>query len=114
MESFWSAGVGWNIHRESFYHSSLVSYLKLRATYGISGTVDQSKSGVVVQSYGGNFDATGFPYAQIIQFANLDLRWEKLRTANVGIDFSTKANRLSGSIEFYHKKRNGPVRSLTY
>lgn len=101
---FWSAGTAWDISKEGFYKSSLLPYLRLRATYGASGNVDQSKSAVTVISYMGTFSYTNFPYARVSQFANPDLRWEKVSTLNFGIDFSLKKQIISGSIEYYRKK----------
>ena len=101
---FWSAGMAWNLSKEPKYHWSFLPYVKLRATYGFSGNVDQSKSAVtVLQFYNSGFE-TNLPFAQVSQFANPDLSWEKIRTINIGIDFSVKKNILSGSIEYYQKK----------
>jgi len=101
---FWSGGIGWTISKESFYDFHAIPYLKLRASYGYSGTVDQSKSAVTVMSYGGSFFSTGFPYAQILQFANPDLRWERVRTINIGLDFTALKKRLIGTAEVYFKR----------
>lgn len=35
----WSAGLGWNISKEGFYHLAWLPFLKLSATYGVSGTL---------------------------------------------------------------------------
>lgn len=101
---FWSAGIAWNISKEAGYHSKIFPYLKLRATYGFSGNVDQSKSAVTVLHFYNSGFETNLPFAQVSQFANPDLSWEKVRTTNIGIDFSIKRDLLSGSIEFYQKK----------
>lgn len=101
---FWSAGAAWNIASENFYSSSLVPVLKLRLTYGYSGTVDQHKSAVTVLTASGNNRYTGFPAAQVTQYANAELRWEKVATANIGLDFAISKQRISGSIEYYRKK----------
>jgi TonB-linked SusC/RagA family outer membrane protein len=101
---FWSAGLAWNLSKEAAYHWSLFPYLRLRATYGFSGNVDQSKSALtVLQFYNSGYE-NNLPFAQVSQFANPDLSWEKVRTINIGIDFSTGKDVLSGSIEFYQKK----------
>jgi TonB-linked SusC/RagA family outer membrane protein len=101
---FWSGGIGWNISKESFYNLSAIPYLKLRASYGYSGTVDQSKSAITVMNYASSFFTTGFPYAQISQFANPDLRWERVRTINIGLDFTALKKRIIGTLEVYFKK----------
>src|SRR6185312_14849403 len=77
---FWSSGIGWDLSKENFYRLSFVPYLKLRATYGYSGIVDQSKSAVTVMGYfGANNNYTGTPQGLITQFANNNLSWEKVR-----------------------------------
>ena len=100
----WSVGASWNISRENFYTSNLFPYLKLRATYGYTGNVDPNMSGVITVYYGTNSYTTGYPQAYIRQYPNPYLRWEKVGIANIGIDFASKNNRVSGSIEWYLKK----------
>jgi hypothetical protein len=100
---FWSAGLSYEISKESFYKSALFPYLRIRATYGFSGNVDQTKSAVTVV---GNFtpnSTTGLLQAQVEQFSNPDLKWEKLSTLNFGLDFSLKGQIINGTIEYYHK-----------
>lgn len=99
----WSTGVSWDIGKEKFYHFDAVPYLKIRGTLGYSGNVDPSKSGVTTISYAGTSIYTNSPYAEISNFANPDLRWEKTRTINLGVDFRSKNNRVSGTIDYYTK-----------
>lgn len=101
---FWSLGAGWNVSRESFYNWSFLSMLKLRATFGFSGNVDQSKSAKTVITYLGNNGFSNLLVAGITQYANPDLRWEKVRTLNLGINFASRNNVISGTIEYYRKK----------
>jgi TonB-linked SusC/RagA family outer membrane protein len=98
----WSAGASWNISNEFFYQSKLVPYLKLRATYGYSGTTVTGTSAFAVISSSVN-QITQLPYGRGTNLANPNLSWEKVRMMNVGLDFSTKNNRISGSIEYYDK-----------
>jgi TonB-dependent starch-binding outer membrane protein SusC len=100
---FWSAGSAWDISKESFYHISQFPYLKLRATYGVSGNVDQTKSAATVLQYVGTSGTTNLPYAFLTQYANPNLSWERVHLLNIGIDFSSRNQVLSGSIEYYHK-----------
>jgi TonB-linked SusC/RagA family outer membrane protein len=100
----WSLGAGWNLSNESFYKSAAIPSVRLRATYGYSGNVNQAKSAVPTIYYVAPSLYTNFIYAVPDQFANPDLRWEKTAMLNVGIDFSLRNNILSGSIEYYQKK----------
>lgn len=99
----WSAGAGWNISNESFYRFALVPHLKLRATYGLSGNIDQSQSAVTTILYQGTSPYTQLPDARTGNVNNPELRWEKVAMLNLGLDFSTRDNRISGSIEYYSK-----------
>ena len=102
---FWSAGAAWEVSKENFYNLSFLPRLKLRATYGYSGNVDQSKSAVTVIGYiGVNNQYTGAPQAIISQFANNELSWEKVGQLNIAVDFSVKKHVVSGSVEYYIKR----------
>lgn len=99
-----STGMAWLISNESFYQSSWLPYLKMRATYGYSGNTDPSRTGVVTLVQNGPNWPNNFPTDRVNQFSNPSLRWEKVRTVNLGIDFKIRNNILSGSIEGYLKK----------
>jgi TonB-dependent starch-binding outer membrane protein SusC len=101
---FWSGGAAWNISKENFYQASFIPFLKLRATYGISGNVDQTKSAKTVVQYVGTDPYSNLPAAFITQYNNPDLTWEKVHVLNIGLDFSTVNQIISGSLEYYHKK----------
>lgn len=98
----WSVGLSWNISREKFYRLGL-PYLKLRATYGYNGSVDKSVSAFTTASLTG-LNLYQQPYATIINPPNPSLRWERVSIANLGLDFGAKGNRITGSVEYYHKR----------
>ena len=100
----WSAGIGWNISKEPFFHVPAFSYLKLRASYGFSGNADLSRSALTTIYYLGFVSYSQLLGARIDQFANPELRSEKVNTINLGADFELKNARLSGSINYYLKK----------
>lgn len=98
----WSVGASWNISNEAFMKDvAWVDMLKLRATYGITGNVDQNTSPYLLGSYAVS------PYSQanlttILTPPNKLLRWEKTSTFNAGVDFSL-LKKLSGSFDFYQR-----------
>jgi hypothetical protein len=102
----WSAGVGWIISNEKFFNKNFVQNLNLRATYGYSGNTDlKSTAFTTIRHQSSSDNSTlNLPYSTIDRYANPELRWEKVRTLNFGIDFNLKNNRISGSIEYYNKK----------
>jgi TonB-linked SusC/RagA family outer membrane protein len=103
----WSGGLAWNISNEDFYHLAALPYLKLRATYGYSGNVNNSISALTTIIYRPINSATsinGLPFANVSNYPNPNLRWERVGTFNLGLDFGTKNNIITGSVEYYYKK----------
>lgn len=99
----YSAGLAWNINKEPFYHLEWLPYLKMRLTYGYNGNVNKSLSAFTTALYlTGN--AINTTYAQVNNPPNPELRWERVRMVNLGIDFATKDNRISGTVEPYLKR----------
>jgi TonB-linked SusC/RagA family outer membrane protein len=97
----WSAGLGWEISKESFYKIDWMPFLKLRATYGFNGNAVNTNS-LLTARYSTS-SLTGLPTAMITSPPNSLLRWEKVKTINIGLDFSMLNNRINGSIEWYSK-----------
>jgi TonB-linked SusC/RagA family outer membrane protein len=99
----WSGGLSWIISKESSYNIDFLPYLKLRATYGYNGSVNKSVSALTTATLTG-LNLFQLPYATIINPPNPELRWERVKILNTGMDFSTKGNKVSGSIEYYYKQ----------
>jgi len=101
----YSAGLSWNIAQEDFYHINWLPGLKLRSTFGYNGNVDRSLSAVATATYSsGTSTIIGLPYASITNPPNPDLRWERVKIYNLGLDFSMKNRLLWGSIDIYQKE----------
>ncbi|WP_303641043.1 SusC/RagA family TonB-linked outer membrane protein, partial [uncultured Duncaniella sp.] len=98
----WSVGASWNMNRENFLREvNWINNLQLRASYGIGGNIGRNTAPyMTAQYYPGNLGNTG----AVLAPPNKDIRWEKTRTINVGVDFDLLRNRLWGSLEYYHKK----------
>jgi TonB-linked SusC/RagA family outer membrane protein len=100
----WSSGISWNVHNEKFYKSNFIPYLKLRLTYGYSGNLDNTLSAYTTIRYTSSATFTNAQYAMPVNPPNPELRWEKIAVLNLGIDFTLKNDRISGSIDMYRKK----------
>lgn len=98
----WSAGLGWNVNREQFYKVDWLPLLRLRTTYGFNGNTNEFASAYLVGTYSSS-SITGAPLITDAKAPNPQLRWEKVRNINIGIDFATKNNIINGSVEFFHK-----------
>lgn len=108
---FPSLSAGWKIMNEPFMENSgFISNLKLRAGYGVTGNQEigtnygfrgiytPSQSGASVQ-FGNQFISTLRP-----EEFDEDLKWEELKTYNVGLDFGLFNERLSGSVDAYYRE----------
>ncbi|MCW2258950.1 MULTISPECIES: SusC/RagA family TonB-linked outer membrane protein [Sphingobacterium] len=99
----YSVGLGWNISNESFFNIKAIDRLYLRATYGRSGNINKTLTAYTTAYYNPQDRLTQLPYASIRTPRNPDLRWEKITTSNIGLDFSLFRSRISGSAEYYNK-----------
>ena len=100
--NFYSVGVSWNIHNESFFENvNAVNLLKLRLSYGVNGN-DRIGNYEHWGIYGPEqYNGTGAMAPE--QPANPDLTWETNTAYNVGLDFGL-LRRVSGSVEYYYRR----------
>lgn len=101
---FWSAGASWNVSKEKFYPLSFIPNLKLRGSYGFNGNIDPAMVAATTISYLGTSPFTQTQMATFSNYFNPHLKWETIKMVNVGLDFTTKNQIISGSVEWYHKK----------
>eukprot|EP01037_Dinobryon_pediforme_P010933 gene10933-11016_t len=99
----WSTGLAWIINKEDFYKVDWLPQLKLRATYGYTGNVNNNLSAYLTAVPGLQSQPYNSPYTQIVNPPNPSLRWERDQNINIGLDFASKSNRVSGSIDLWRK-----------
>lgn len=98
----WSAGLGWNISSEEFYHVPWLPYLKARLTYGYNGNVYNGNAYLTGQFT--TADNSGLRAITVNTAPNPELRWERIKNINLGIDFGSKDSRITGTFEVYRKE----------
>jgi TonB-dependent starch-binding outer membrane protein SusC len=107
--------VAWNLDREEFMENvQFVNNLKLRAGWGISSnqSINPYQTlgtlGTSFYNFGsGSTVGTNYVAGYSVGTApNPNLSWEKTSGLNIGIDFSTLNNRLSGTLDYYNNKTN--------
>jgi len=100
-----------------FTEIARVNTLKLRASYGVTGSLppysylSMPTLTVSGQYYAGS-DQYGFTYAAN-QNANPDLKWEKKAETDIGLDFSAFDNRLSGSFDYFRRTTSNLIFNVT-
>ena len=110
--SFWSVSGAWRFSHEKFAESlkSVLSDGKLRLSYGVNGTQPSGyydymslyKYGIIYNGQSG---------MSIIGIANPDLKWEKNKTFNVGLDL-TFIDRISVNFDYYQRKTTDLIYDL--
>jgi TonB-linked SusC/RagA family outer membrane protein len=101
---FPSIRLGWNMAEEEFLKSSrVVSEMKLRASYGLTGN-DQIGNFAARGLYGGGGNYSGSAGIVPSSLANLDLGWETNNTLNFGLDYGFFSNRINGSIDVFDRR----------
>ncbi|WP_201448270.1 SusC/RagA family TonB-linked outer membrane protein [Flavobacterium seoulense] len=119
---FPSGSLAWRVSNMEFFKSKVISDLKLRTSYGVTGNQEIgnlnsiTRLGATSAGYivGGQRITTVLP----LQYANPDLKWEQTAQFNAGVDYTILDGRVRGSIDYYVKKTtdlllNIPVPSPT-
>jgi iron complex outermembrane receptor protein len=107
--NFPSAAFAWKINEDFFKDSKVLSDLKLRLGWGISGQqaipvgdfyLPRYTTGLANSQYsfGGIAFQVGVP-----QSYNPNLKWEETTSYNLGIDYGLYSGRISGSIDAFYK-----------
>ena len=103
--NFPAASVGWRIDEEDFMQEGIFDQLKLRGGFGITGNQQGlfPQQSLSLVSPGGitYFGGEEIRNFQISQNSNEDLKWERKKQTNIGVDFSLFKRKLSGSIDAF-------------
>lgn len=107
--NFPSASLGWTISNEKFMKNvKWISNLRLRAGFGVTGVIPGSSYQSLTRwSLGSTYYYDNGTWEQGLVVAsnpNPDLKWEKSTEYNIGLDWGVLGDRLSGTIDVYHKK----------
>jgi TonB-dependent starch-binding outer membrane protein SusC len=109
--NFPSAGLAWKIQEESFMQSiSVISQLKLRASYGITGndriplivpSVWKGQANNVIYSFGSN---KNYVQGSTINLAvDPNLKWETTKQLDIGLDLGLLDDRLNFTFDYYDR-----------
>ncbi len=112
--NFPAGSVGWNVSKEDFLsNSNVISNLKLRASYGVTGnnsldlySYDVLNSNVLTNYYPhlallSSQTYNGQGAFNPINIANNELKWERSIEFNPGIDFGFMNGTFTGSLDYY-------------
>ncbi len=105
--NFPAVSAGWRISEEDFMKDiSWIDDMKIRGDFGVTGNQEfgsyislNTLSGYGYYNYDGKYFQVWGPSKNV----NPDLRWEKGKNWNVGVDFSIINGIVSGSLNYYNR-----------
>lgn len=111
----WSAGLGWNMHREEFI-KSLGIFNSLRLTTAIAETASQNFSPYqAMNKYEYLTDQIyDLDFGAVLQgMGNLDLKWQTTRQKKIALDMGILRSRVTITAEYYWKNTSNLLQSIT-
>lgn len=109
---FPSLSLGWRIDKENFMQSlEWVDDLKVRLSWGNTGSTNISNFLYRQFFVRGSNDLWGGSPAIVLDanLPNRDVKWEKTREYNAGLDFAFFNNRFTGSFDVYDRYTSGAL-----
>lgn len=107
---FPSIGASWRLKEEAFLQdASAISDLKIRASFGILGNQNGINNFAASGLWSGGANYPNAPGGgdqsgtRPSQLANPDLKWEKTRQFDIGVDLAFLNNRLTITADYYNK-----------
>jgi len=101
--NFWSLAGSWRIDQEGFMDNvPVISSLRLRASYGVNGTLPTSNYGWrSLTGYASKYMEN--PGSGVSTIADANLSWETSYTSNIAVEFGLFEQRLTGLIEYFNR-----------
>lgn len=110
---FWSVGIGWNVHKEESFRYPAISMLKLRASTGITGSVNfEPYISETSYNYYRDWYSTGIG-AVVGAYGNPSLQWQRTQSYDAGIDLGLFKDRILISPRYYYKLTTGLLADIT-
>lgn len=106
---------GWNVDEEPFWSavpSSIISRLKLRASYGVTGNISGLSDFHAQGEYSVGNEYAGQSAVLNTRLANQDLKWERSSTFDVGIDVGVYNDRVTLLVDYYRRLTEDQLTSL--
>lgn len=117
-DNFPAVSAGWRIIDEGFMDGTkkYISNLKLRGSWGITGTakIDPYSSVASVEQVNTSLGGELIPAYRYTQFnLNPELGWEKSKTLNIGLDIGLFNNRIDLALDYYNTKTDGVIYNIS-
>lgn len=110
--TFPSGAVAWRLSQENFWKdgkiNNIINEIKFRGEYGVTGNNDIGNSlyttNLVLTDYPLNNTVGNPAYTTSNRLGNPYLKWEEMRSTNIGVDLGFFNNRIKLTSEWYNNK----------
>jgi iron complex outermembrane receptor protein len=107
---FPSAAFAWRLFEEDFLkENEVLSNLKLRLSYGMTGQQDIFSDYPYMATYTGSYNEARYRFGDTWYTTyrpngyDPNIKWETTSTYNVGLDWGILNNRISGTVDYYQR-----------
>jgi len=117
--TFYALSGGYAVSEESFFKSlkerNVLNYLKIRGSYGLVGSAEGISPFSYVPGYSVNANAWVIEdqpmqgSSEPGSLPSVNYSWYTIRERNIGLDFASLNNRLTGSFDYFYKRTTGYV-----
>ena len=111
LATFPAFSVGWVVSNESFWNTDLISFLKVRGSWGRLGN-QSSNLYPFASQVGLGVNYNGNSGAALVRLGNPDLRWEETTTTDIGIDLRMFKDKLSIEADYFLKETDDILTDL--
>jgi len=118
--TFPAVSAGWVVNNEDFFTTKVVSYLKIRASWGANGSRSNlpgnedkelwTLAGIKYPDPTGTYQ----PGAQIAKLVNKELLWERTEMADIGVDVRLLNNKVNFTADWYNKNTKNLIALGTF
>lgn len=112
---YWSAGIGWNVHKEAFFADSFLQLLRLKGSFGYTGSSNLSnwETRTVYRYNMTSMFVTGIG-ANPISMANENLKASRTMDLNLGVQLSMLDDRIQLDFNVYKKTTKDMLLPVSY
>lgn len=102
----WSIGGTWKMEEEAFFQilRNHFSRFQIRSSFGVLGSNSLTHVPWLVLGVGQHNPTTGGVANSISSFPNMQLRYERKRTFNTGLDMTFLRNRVDVTLDYYRNR----------
>lgn len=100
----WSLSGRWNMKKDVLRDVKWVDDAALRASWGYQGNMLPGQTAqMIIRQSTLTSNIFNSSYANIVNYPNPDLKWEKTSSYNVGLDFALLGNKIRGTLSYFYK-----------